>query len=82
MVKQIFVGQLLCVSHRTDMRHLKAPSFLDERVCLSLEFHHRRQVSRNGVRRPYLRMDDPVQRPAKMLNGEQACKAVLSVAQG
>ena len=79
MIEQILVGQFLAVTHGANMFHLNAPSFLDDFICLGLKFDHWREVCMNRVGCPDLRMDDPVQRPARLLDGEQASDAVFAI---
>lgn len=61
----------------SDVLHLNAPALPNNLVGLSLKLHHRRQVSRDSVGSPYLRMGDPVQRPSQLLDSAQASQRIF-----
>ena len=66
------VEYILIATFSSNVLHFNAPPLLDDPVRLVLEMYHWRQVGGDGIRRPNLRMDNAVKRPAKLLDCAQA----------
>ena len=82
MVEQLFISQLLTIAYRTEMFHLDTPTLLDDLVGLGLKLDHRWRVSGNVIGSPHFGVNDTVQRPTKLFNGEQTRQTVFTIAEG
>jgi hypothetical protein len=61
------------------MFYLYAELFKNVGVQLGLELYHRRRISRDCVGCPYIRSDDPMERPPKLFDCSETGGAILPV---
>lgn len=81
MVEQLLISQLFAVPSGTEVFDFDAPTLLYELVGFCLEFHHRRKVGGNIIRRPHLGVDNAIKRPAQLFDGKQTGQRILAIRQ-